>query len=113
MAASGKLRITYFGTNWDKGREKLINLLSQYDGVQIYGPRHSWPGVDPRSYGGALPFDGNSVQAKYAENGIGLCLLSDMHLKDDVISNRVFEIASVGAIAICPDMPWLHRALRR
>jgi hypothetical protein len=109
MAASGKLKITYFGTNWDKGREKLINLLSQYDGVQIYGPRHSWPGVDPRSYGGALPFDGNSVQAKYAENGIGLCLLSDMHLKDDVISNRVFEIASVGAIAICPDMPWLHR----
>ena len=109
LIASGKLRITYFGTNWDKRREKLINLLSQSNGVQIYGPKHSWPNVDPKSYGGALPFDGDSVQAKYAQNGIGLCLLSDLHLKDDVISNRVFEIASVGAIAICPEMPWLQR----
>ncbi len=109
LIARGKLKITYFGTNWDKRREKLINLLSRYDGVQIFGPKHSWPNVEPKSYGGALPFDGNSVQAKYAENGIGLCLLSDLHLKDDVISNRVFEVASVGAIAICSDIPWLHR----
>jgi len=109
LIASGKLKITYFGTNWDKRREKLINLLSRFDGVQVYGPEHSWPDVDPRSYGGIVPFDGDSVQAKYAENGIGLCLLADLHLKDDVISNRVFEIVSVGALAICPDIPWLRR----
>ena len=109
LIASRELRISYFGTNWDKRREKLINLLSRHEGVGIYGPKHSWPDVDAGSYGGVLPFDGNSVQTKYAENGIGLCLLADLHLKDDVISNRIFEIASVGAIAICPEMAWLRR----
>ena len=109
LIASRELKISYFGTNWDRRRDKLVNLLSQRDGVRIYGPKHSWPDVEARSYGGVLPFDGNSVQAKYAENGIGLCLLADLHLKDDVISNRIFEIASVGAIAICPEMMWLRR----
>jgi hypothetical protein len=108
LIASKELRISYFGTNWDKRREKLINLLSQHDGVQVYGPKHSWPEVVAGSYGGVLPFDGNSVQTTYAINGIGLCLLADLHLKDDVISNRIFEIASVGAIAICPEMTWLR-----
>jgi hypothetical protein len=56
-----------------------------------------------------LPFDGESVQRKYAANGIGLCLLSEDHCRDDVVSNRVFEVASVGAIAISSDMPWLRR----
>jgi hypothetical protein len=109
LIASRELRISYFGTNWDKRREKLINVLSRHDRVRVYGPKHSWPDIEPGSYGGVLPFDGNSVQATYAENGIGLCLLADLHLRDDVISNRVFETASAGAIAICPEMAWLRR----
>jgi hypothetical protein len=31
-----------------------------------------------------------------------------LHLFDDVISNRLFEIASVGACSICPDTPWIR-----
>jgi hypothetical protein len=36
-------------------------------------------------------------------------MLSDGHLEDDIISNRIFEITSVGAIALCCDTPWIRR----
>jgi len=109
LIASSRLKITYCGTNWDTDRAVLVALLSRHEGVEVFGPEHSWTGLDRKAYGGRLPFDGVSVQKKYAENGIGLCLLSDEHYRDDIISNRVFEVASVGAIAICPDIPWLRR----
>lgn len=109
LAATSRLRITYLGTNWDRERAELVRQLSRHDGVVVYGPEDSWLDLDAKSRGGPLPFDGDSVQRKYAENGIGLCLLSDMHYRDDVVSNRVFEVASVGAIAICPDTPWHRR----
>ena len=109
LIASSRLKITYCGTNWDPHRAALIALLARHEGVEVFGPEQSWTGIDRKAYGGMLPFDGVSVQKKYAENGIGLCLLSDEHYRDDVISNRVFEVVSVGAIAICPDIPWLRR----
>lgn len=103
-----RLRIAYFGTNWDKRRARMFRAMSQEDGIVIGGPPESWPGLDPKSYCGQLPFDGDSVQAKYAECGAGLCLLSDKHFRDDVISNRVLEVTSVGALAISCDTPWLR-----
>jgi hypothetical protein len=36
-------------------------------------------------------------------------LLSDDHLREDVISNRIFEISSVGAVSVCPDIPWIRK----
>jgi phosphoglycerol transferase len=109
LIASRRLKIAYCGTNWDAQRAELITLLGRHDGVRVFGPEQSWSGLDPKSYGGMLPFDGKSVQQKYAENGIGLCLLSEEHYRDDVVSNRLFEVASAGAIAICPDIPWVRR----
>jgi len=109
LIASSRLKITYFGTNWDAERAGMIRILGRHDGIQVFGPEDSWTGLDPKSYGGTLPFDGESVQRKYAENGIGLCLLSQNHGRDDVVSNRIFEVTSVGAIAIASDVPWLRR----
>lgn len=103
-----RLRIAYFGTNWDKRRSRMFRVLSREDGIVIGGPRESWPDLESKSYCGELPFDGDSVQAKYAECGVGLCLLSDKHFRGDVVSNRVFEVASVGALAISCDTPWLR-----
>jgi hypothetical protein len=103
------LKLTYFGTNWDKRRQKFFRLLSAREGLQVFGPAQSWSHIETTAYGGVLPFDGQSVQDCYRRNGIGLCLLSDKHLADDIVSNRVFEIASVGAIAICCDIPWLRK----
>lgn len=104
----GKVKLTYCGTNWDKRRTKFFALLSELDNIEIYGPEKSWLGINRKAYKGPLTFDGFSVQEKYKQNGIGLVLLSDKHLVDDVISNRIFEITSVGAIAICCRIPWLE-----
>jgi len=109
LAARRALRITYFGTNWDNRREKLFRILSDAQGVEICGPERSWPRINRKNYGGPVDFDGESVQRKYAANGIGLCMLSDGHLEDDIISNRIFEITSVGAIALCCDTPWIRK----
>jgi hypothetical protein len=104
-----KLIVTYFGTNWDHRRSDFFRRFSELDGVQICGPAHSWPHINKKAYGGAPAFDGNAVQMRYAANGIGLCLLSELHLRDDIVSNRLFEVTSVGAIAICCDTPWIRR----
>jgi hypothetical protein len=109
LAEKRALKITYFGTNWDKRRDTFFRALSTRNDVQIFGPRESWPHIHAASYGGILPFDGKSVQDVYKRNGVGLCFLSRDHLADDVISNRLFEITSVGAVAICCDTPWIRK----
>jgi hypothetical protein len=105
----GKVKLTYFGTNWDNRRVRFFQLLSDLDDVEIYGPPKSWTAINGNAYKGLLPFDGCSVQKKYRENGIGVVLLSEKHLADDVISNRIFEITSVGAIAICCRTKWIEQ----
>ena len=102
------LQITYFGTNWDKRRQGFFRIFSACEGVQICGPEGSWSGISPNSYGGPVDFDGAGVQGRYAANGIGLCILSDLHFRDNIVSNRIFEVTSVGAIALCCDIPWIR-----
>ena len=53
------------------------------------------------------------MQKTYARYGAGLAVLSKNHTLDDIISNRIFEITSVGAAAICPDIPWIRKLVRR
>ncbi len=108
LARSRKLKITYFGTNWDVGRAEVIRELAQHDGVTVFGPEGTWQDLPAKSKGGTLPFDGESVQRAYTERGIGLCLLSDDHYREGIMSNRIFEISSVGAVVICPDVPWVR-----
>jgi hypothetical protein len=104
----GDLRIAYFGTNWDRRSPRLFELLDRKGILRIHGPRHSWPSALV-SYAGALPFDGVSPQKTYASCGVGLVLLSASHLREDVISDRIFQISSVGAVSICPDIPWIRK----
>ena len=105
----GQLGLCYFGTNWDRRGRPMFRELAQRDYMRIYGPTASWAYLKGRAYKGSPPFDGSSVQLEYAAFGAGLVALSQEHLLDDVISNRIFEIASVGAVAICPDMPWIRK----
>jgi hypothetical protein len=107
LLASGALRLCYFGTNWDPRSRPLFRALARKDYVRIYGPASAWSYLGNEAYCGATPFDGISVQRTYAAFGAGLVVLSQGHMVDDVISNRIFEIASVGAVPICPDLPWL------
>ena len=109
VVATSKLSLAYFGTNWDPRSRPLFRELSKRDYMRIYGPEGSWDYLKGRGYFGSPPFDGESVQQIYARCGAGLAVLSKNHTLDDIISNRIFEITSVGAAAICPDIPWIRR----
>ncbi|CAN5248175.1 hypothetical protein BH09PSE2_BH09PSE2_02050 [soil metagenome] len=106
--AAGRLGLAYFGTNWDPRSRPLFRELSKRDYMRIYGPEGSWDYLKGRGYFGSPPFDGEAVQKAYARSGVGLAVLSKNHTVDDIISNRIFEITSVGAAAICPDIPWIR-----
>jgi phosphoglycerol transferase len=105
----GRLALAYFGTNWDPRSRPMFRELSKRDYMRIYGPEGAWDYLKGRGYYGSPPFDGESVQRTYARCGAGLAVLSKNHTLDDIISNRIFEITSVGAAAICPDIPWIRR----
>lgn len=107
LAARDALRLCYFGINWEPRARPLFRALAQRPYMRIYGPSKGWEYLRTGSYCGEVPFDGQSVQRVYALFGIGLVVLSTQHMLDDVVSNRVFEIASVGAAAICPQTPWI------
>ena len=109
LAERGELGLCYFGTNWDPRSRPLFRALVRSDYMRIYGPKESWSYLQGERYFGSPDFDGNAVQKEYAKYGVGLALLSLGHALDDVISNRLFEIASVGAAAICPDIPWIRK----
>lgn len=106
---NGDIRIAYFGTNWDRRMPGLFKILDSKNALRIHGPTGAWAHLNFESYQGPLPFDGMAPQRTYAETGLGLVLLSDQHTAEDVISNRIFEISSVGAVAICPDIPWIRK----
>lgn len=109
LAARAELGLCYFGTNWDPRSRPMFRALVRSDYMRIYGPQESWAYLQGHRYFGSPPFDGNAAQREYAKHGVGLAVLSRGHLLDDVISNRIFEITSVGAVAICPDIPWIRR----
>ena len=109
LAGEGAVKLTYFGTNWDSRQRELFIQLDREGLIDVYGPPAAWAYLTGGSYRGVLPFDGEAPQRAYAANGAGLVLLSEEHLRDDVISNRVFEIAAGGAVGVACDTPWLRR----
>lgn len=102
-------KVSYFGTNWDGRRIDFFRSFGTWENAEIYGPETSWTQYQLPSYKGSTPFDGSSAQKIYRKNGIGLNILADHHLQEDVISNRIFEIASVGAVVFSCRMPWLEK----
>ncbi len=103
------LRIVYFGTNWQPRMPALFRALDRFGILAIHGPEAAWRRESYQSYAGPVPFDGLGPQRVYAERGIGLAIMDEEWWREDVISNRIFEISSVGAVAICQDMPWIRK----
>lgn len=112
LVARDALRLCYFGINWEPRARPLFRTLAQRPYMRFYGPPRGWEYLKTDSCHGEVPFDGQSVQRTYAMFGAGLVVLSTQHMLDDVVSNRIFEIASVGAAAICPDIPWIEKHFR-
>lgn len=109
LASRRELRVVYVGSGWDRRLPEVLRELDRANIIRIFGPEAFWRAEEYESYGGPLPFDGLAPQRAYSINGMGLALLADRWWQEDVISNRLFEIASVGAVAICPDMPWTRK----
>lgn len=103
------LKVVYFGTNWNRRIPLLFRALDPMQVMRIHGPEASWRREDLASYRGPVAFDGIGPQRAYAESGIGLALMNERWQREDIVSNRIFEISSVGAVSICPDMPWIRR----
>lgn len=108
LGARNAINLCYFGTNWDPRSRPLFRELAKRSYMQVRGPEQSWQHLPREAYYGSVPFDGQSVQAVYAANGAGLVVHSRNHTIDDIVSNRTFEICSVGAAVVAPDMPWLR-----
>ena len=68
-----------------------------------------WQRENFRSYRGAVPFDLMGPQRIYAAAGMGLTLTDPARQREAIVSQRLFEICSVGAVAIGPDLPWIRR----
>jgi len=102
------VRLAYFGVNWDGRRNGLFTRLDQQPWMEIYGPRSGWTFLTGHAYKGTVPFDGISVIERYRAAGAALCLFSERHMADDIITSRVFEASAAGAVIIAPRMRWLE-----
>lgn len=109
IAKLDRSKIAYIGKNLNRHILKLLKKLDAMNVLAIHGPTASWEKQNYSSYRGPVAFDGVSPQNIYATCGIGLVLLDDRWQSEDIVSNKIFEILSVGAMAICPDIPWIRK----
>lgn len=114
----GEQKIFYIGINWErvlnkKGRHHdLLKALDDKDIIKIYGPTELhgvkvWDGF--KNYSGDLPFDG--VSCIHAIHGAGVCLVlsSEAHQDAQMVSNRIFEAAAAGVIAIADENVFIRK----
>lgn len=100
--------IFYCGINFERPRtggrhSHIFKKLEEKNILRIYGPKkfgsiEPWKGY--KSYAGEIPFDGISLIKEINKCGIALILASDIHRRYDVITSRIYEAASAGAVVI-------------
>jgi hypothetical protein len=114
------LSIFYCGINWEKltgkpGRhEGVLRGLDKAGKLSLYGPEkvrdiNVWEGY--RNYSGSLPFDGRTVIEKIAEAGACLVFSSEAHKSSEIMSNRLFEALSGGAVIIGDEHNFISEAI--
>ena len=94
----------YCGANWDDTRkskryQELFDLLDRCGYLRVYGSEKAWSHL-PRSYGGFIPSDGESLLQEMSRHGIALILHEMSFNREGVTSARVFEAASSGCVMI-------------
>ncbi len=72
-----------------------------FQGVQV------WQGYE--SYVKEVPFDGISMIREISRAGIALVLSSQAHKDSALMSNRLFESVSAGALVICDENPFARK----
>ena len=108
----GDGKIFYSGINWEAisgGKSRHQDVLKRLDKtglLRIYGPTiflgvRVWAGYE--SYVREVPFDGISMIDEISKAGVALVLSSQAHKDSELMSNRLFESVSAGALVICDE----------
>ena len=114
----GDGKLFYAGINWEAisgGKSRHQEVLKRLDKtglLRIYGPTifqgvRVWAGYD--SYVREVPFDGVSMIDEISKAGIALVLSSQAHKESELMSNRLFESISAGALVICDENPFAKK----
>jgi hypothetical protein len=114
----GDGKLFYTGINWEAvsgGKSRHQEVLKRLDKtglLRIYGPAifqgvRVWAGYD--SYVREVPFDGISMINEISKAGIALVLSSQAHKDSELMSNRLFESVSAGALVICDENPFAKK----
>ena len=114
----GDGKIFYAGINWEAisgGKSRHQEVLKRLDKtglLRIYGPTifqgvRVWAGYD--SYVREVPFDGISMIDEISKAGVALVLSSQAHKDSELMSNRLFESVSAGALVICDENPFAKK----
>ncbi len=107
----------YVGINWERvngqpGRhDALLRGLDEASALSVYGPEQLANGVVPwegfAGYSGSLPFDGVSVIDAARAAGVCLVLSSRAHVRDGIMSNRLFEGIAAGCVLVSDHHPFV------
>jgi hypothetical protein len=108
----GESKLFYAGINWEaitRGKSRHQEVLKRLDKtglLRIYGPTifqgvRVWAGYD--SYVREVPFDGISMIDEISKAGVALVLSSQAHKDSELMSSRLFESVSAGALVICDE----------
>jgi hypothetical protein len=114
----GDGKLFYAGINWEAisgGKSRHQEVLKRLDKtglLRIYGPTifqgvRVWAGYD--SYVREVPFDGVSMIDEISKAGVALVLSSQAHKDSELMSNRLFESVSAGALVICDENPFAKK----
>ena len=114
----GDSKLFYAGINWEAisgGKSRHQEVLKRLDKtglLRIYGPTifqgvRVWAGYD--SYVREVPFDGISMIDEISKAGVALVLSSQAHKDSELMSSRLFESVSAGALVICDENPFAKK----
>lgn len=103
--------LVYFGVHWDGLRHnELLERLSDSGELNLYGPPGSWSSY-PKSYRGAVAFDGNSVSDTLSRHGIALCIHKQEHYRANTPSMRLFEAAAASCLIVSDGIAFAREVL--
>jgi glycosyltransferase involved in cell wall biosynthesis len=113
-------KLFYVGINWDKlsnskGRhDSALKSLDKEGLLTVYGPKklfHVQPWAGYSGYRGEIPFDGRSILSLANLAGVYLVWSSTGHIKENIMSNRLFEAMASDCIVIGDGHPAVKEIL--
>jgi hypothetical protein len=110
----------YAGVNWDRlfarpnRHYRALKELDKNNLLDTYGPEKMGdyrPWDSFVNYKGSVPFDGKSIIGLAEKCGVYLVWNGEEHIKENIMSNRLFEALASGCLVIADDHPFTRGVL--